>query len=211
MDPWRKRLSKADAEIELHRLGQALGPRYWRCTLGNYEIYDQRQAAVLDRLRAFAADMPGRLKNGGGLLLLGGIGCGKDHLAAALLKLAIVKHGLTVMWVDGSDLLNQFHEAVKGDWLPKLQANLDRPSILYVADIVPTRGAMTDAGLRRLRDTIDKRYKRTVSTWCSTNLDTRADAEAILTKPLLDRLRHNSEQIFCEWQSYRQRNQDVAK
>ncbi|MDK1046441.1 MAG: DnaA/Hda family protein, partial [Anaerolineales bacterium] len=176
-NPWDNRLAPNDRGQALDSLGKQIGPRYAASTLENFAIYDDRQRPILERLKRFADDMPRHLGDGTGLMMFGRAGTGKDHLMAALLKIAIVKHRLRVVWYDGGDLLDDIADAITGDHWRRFRDELRAPHILAISDPVPVRGEFTQSQLRRLRDTFDRRYRLGVSTWITTNLDRQEDAE----------------------------------
>lgn len=188
------------------RLAKRLGPRYWKCTLANFERYDHdRQNDVLMDLHSLAREMPERLSDGSGLIFLGRPGTGKDHLMAAMLKIAVAKHSLSADWWDGGALYDQIALHVGADAWPKLFKELTAPHILAISDPVPPRGDLSDPQLRRLRDVIDRRYRETLSTWITTNLDSQEQATERLSAPVLERITERSLQVFCDWESYRRR------
>lgn len=193
----------------MRSLAHALGHRYAKARLSTFEVYEpDKQKPVLDRLTEFAERMPELLADGGGLMLFGNPGTGKDHLCAALLKIAVGRHNLSAKWFDANDLFDRILFAIKtydATVLKCLLADLREPQILAISDPQPPRGDLSDAQVRRLRDVIDARYRKGVSTWITTNLDTKAQAEAMLTEPVLDRLKDTGGQVFCDWTSYRQR------
>jgi DNA replication protein DnaC len=208
-NPFNKRIvDGAEYRRVLNRLRAQLGERYWACTLDNFEVYDAAaQAPVLSRLRAFAENMPRQLSGGGGMILLGRPGTGKDHLLSALLKTAVIAHKLRVEWYDGGTLRNVLMDAACQGTITEVESRLCQAHILAISDPVPPRGDLTAPYLSRLRDLIDRRYRRLVSTWITTNVDTPKDAEELLTAPVLERLREGSGQVFCDWASYRPRKQ----
>jgi len=210
-DPFDKVLDETGRAENVVRLGHRLGRRYARCTFANYEVTDeQKQRPIVNRLREFAARMPDLLRGGGGLMLFGNPGTGKDHLVAALLKVAIVKHGLSAAWYDGGELFDLLYFALREESPAELKALirlLREPHILAISDPQPPRGELSDSQVRRLRDVIDKRYRAGLSTWITTNIDQRADAEALLTGPMMDRLRESAGKIYCDWPSYREGRQ----
>lgn len=208
LDPWTERLRyQHDVQNHLRGLAHRLGPRYYRCTLANFEVYDPKQQPVLNKLREFAAEMPTRLRKGGGLILLGPPGTGKDHLLAALLKIAVAHHRFRAVWWDGGVLFDEIHESLQKDSFHRFHERLLAPHILAISDPVPPRGYPTDSQLRRFRDIIDRRYRQTKSIWITTNVDAAADAEELFTKPLLERIKAGSLQVFCDWPSYRTRGE----
>jgi DNA replication protein DnaC len=203
LDRWKQRVNGKDS---LRRLLQQLGPRYTRCSLSNYQIYHPNQQPVVDRLLAFTEAMPDRLSQGGGLILLGPQGTGKDHLLAAVLKIAAARYRYAVSWWDGGNLFDMMAKAITGDTWEKERKRLVEPHVLAISDPVAPRGPLSDAQLRRLRDVIDRRYRERVGTWITTNVDSREDAERLLTEPVMARIREGSEQIVCSWPSYRERS-----
>ncbi len=204
--PFAESISQEEKPAALARLGAQLGYRYAKATLANYRIYDERQRAVIERLSRFALAMPRHLEGMGGLLLFGDAGTGKDHLVAALLKIAVGGHGLTASWFDGGDLYDRFYLACRSEGdaaFAELRRDLESPAILAISDPQPPQGLLSDSQIRRLRDVIDRRYRAGKSTWITTNLDDPALANTILTGPLLDRIKEASAKILCNWPSHR--------
>lgn len=206
--PFEHRLTAAESKGRLVELVKRLGFRYRDATLENFEVYHDQQREVLERLGRFAERMPELLKGGGGLLLFGNPGTGKDHLLAALLKLAVMLHRLDVAWFDGGSLYDRIHAALQGEgdgeWR-KLSAELRAPHVLAISDPQPPQGALTPQQVRRLRDIIDQRYRAGKSTWLTTNIDQKDYAEQLFTKPVMERMREASATILCDWPSYRGR------
>lgn len=206
--PYEKRVPESERAKRLADLIVRLGFRYRESTFENYEVYDATQKQTVARLAAFAADMPEHLRGGGGLLLFGDPGTGKDHLIAALLKLAITLHGLEVSWFDGGVLFDQFHVALQApgdDEWRRLVQELRRPHVLAISDPQPPQDALSPQQVRRLRDLIDRRYRDGKSTWLTTNIDQREYAERLLTRPVMQRLKESSALVLCDWPSYRDR------
>lgn len=206
--PFETRIPEPERRRHLSDLIRQLGFRYQESTLENFEIYHERQTETLGRLAKFAADMPKHLQGGAGLMLFGDPGTGKDHLISALLKLAIVLHGLNVLWFDGGDLYDRLHLALQAEgdeaWR-KLSDKLRQPHVLAISDPQPPQGALSAPQVRRLRDIIDKRYRAGKSTWLTTNIDQREYAEQLFTKPVMERIKEASATILCDWPSYRGR------
>lgn len=207
INPFDKKLDELERNSCLERLGNRLGFRYAKATLNNFAVNCDQQRKVIDRLKVFQREMPKHLQNSGGLLLYGPPGTGKDHLLAALLKIAVAGHSLSVEWFDGGELFDEIYFAIKSDSetpLKELGKRMRKPHILAISDPQPPQGELSDSQIRRLRDVIDARYRAGLSTWITTNLDKRPDAVAILTEPVLQRLKEGSGIIDCNWQSYRE-------
>lgn len=206
--PFEKRLTKPERLKNLTELAIALGYRYANASFESYEVYNRTQKACVERLLRFAESMPDALQSGGGLLLFGNPGTGKDHLLAALLRVAVVLHGLSVRWIDGGDLFDKIHLALCSDgdyeWR-KLSESFHAPHVLAISDPQPPQDSLSPQQVRRLRDIIDKRYRAGKSTWLTTNIDQRDYAERLFTKPVMERMREQASVVLCDWPSYRER------
>ncbi len=202
--PWTRRLNDQDRDNCLRCLCASIGDRYAGCTLGNFESYHERQAPVVSRLIEFAREIPKHCRDGSGLLLFGPAGTGKDHLLAAVLKIAIVAHRLRVRWYDGQELFEQARYAIRRETEHELRAMLTEPHILAISDPQPPKGDLSDYQISLVRDVIDRRYRRCLSTWITTNLDKSDDANRLLTEPVMQRLKESSGKIFCDWPNYRE-------
>ena len=98
-NPYRKRLTEHE-KIAMHKqLITDRGIRYAACSLENFEIEYESQLKAVKALRGFLCDLGAHLvqTNGGGLILIGPPGTGKDHLMMAAMTTAILDHGLSVV------------------------------------------------------------------------------------------------------------------
>ena len=79
-------------ELLLRRVeGLQIGKRYRQATLGNYRPPNSHAEAILRACRSYAATISDRISCGDSLLLHGGPGTGKNHLAAAIAKEAVTR------------------------------------------------------------------------------------------------------------------------
>ena len=193
----------------LRAVHRAIGPRYRHCTLDNFEVYDDKQRAAMTEVRHFAENMPEEMADGGGLILLGRPGTGKDHLAAALAKIAVGRHHLRTRWFDGGSLFDDILAAVRSDTWLDLKERLTEPHVLIVSDPNPPRGGLSDAQVRSFRNVIDARYRAMLPTWLTLNVDTREAADKMFAACTMERLLHGATQVNCDWPSYRERKKGV--
>ena len=77
-------------------------PLYKRCDLDNFHDYNDSLVRAVTRARAFSAAFPVVDK---GLLLVGGPGLGKTHLAVATLKRVVVQTGARGLFFTSPELL----------------------------------------------------------------------------------------------------------
>ncbi len=197
-------------------LAADLGARYaeGRARLENFEVYHPAQAEVLGRLRAIRATWPEALQRGEGLILMGTVGTGKDHLQAALLYDA-ARHGLTVRWFSAQDVFSRLRDAMgagKGDRQgeDELLRDYERAQVLGISDPVPAVGELSAWNVAQLTRLVDRRYRQLRPTLLTINAADENDAALRLSAPLYDRLRHGAEILLCRWPSYRRRQPEAV-
>ncbi len=125
--PFSERLDSGGRTFQLRNLVWSLGHRYGHASLSDFEVYDDRQQAALDRLCEFVERMPQQIERGG-LILFGPAGTGKDYLLAAVLKLAVARHGFTAAWWDGMSLFSAARHAISQDAELRLKSRAIPPS-----------------------------------------------------------------------------------
>lgn len=185
-------------------LASGRGKRYANCTLADYRVECQAQAEAIEAICEYSSDMAFRCQIGEGVLLFGPVGTGKDHILAALMRLAILEHGFTVRWENGMDLFGAIRDRMdSGDPEKSLVDSLTYPDILVVSDPLPPKGELTTHQSAMLFRVIDSRYSRDKPTWVSFNAANRLDAENRMGVPLVDRLSHGALVVFTDWPSYR--------
>lgn len=205
--------------LRLAMLAKSFGPRYAAASFDSWRFYRDenemaRQRAAITSIRSYIVDLPDRLIDGGGLILSGPVGTGKDHLMASA-AIEAVKRGFIVYWRDGMDLfgeVKEFRGPIPGsDVLKKLTA----APILAISDPVPACGSLEARQTNWLNTLIHGRYKRNRPTWVSINANLTSnfdEAIAMLGPQTFDRLRHNATIVRCNWSSYRvTRKSDMPK
>jgi DNA replication protein DnaC len=193
----------------LKRLSQDLGERYSQAlaSLESYRVGHKGQRVVIDRLNALAGQLEAFTGKGSGLIFYGPAGTGKDHLAAAMLYRA-AGLGISARWVSGMELFGDFRDNMgdhsKGLREGEILERWTRPKVLCISDPIPPVGPPSPWNVQVLYRLIDRRYHLRRSTWATLNVVTAEDADAKLTAPVFDRLRHDAELIPCFWPSFRQ-------
>lgn len=165
--------------------------------------YGKQKAAIM-RLHEFAADIRATTEDGGGVVLLGPIGTGKDHLLVALARTAIFQHGYEVRWQSGMELYADFRDAINtGEPEREVIKRSTKPDILILSDPQPPRGDLSDYQVSTLFRIIDARYSQRRPTWVSLNVIDGAEAGRRIGEATVDRLRDGAVTIPCDWPSYR--------
>lgn len=148
--------------------------------------------------------MPDHVQAGRGIVMMGPVGVGKDHLLVALGRIAVIEHGLGISWWRGMDLYSAFRDSIRrGEVDERLVAELTTPEILILSDPVPPIGEVTEYQAGRLLQVVDRRYAACKSTWATINVAGRSEADERSTSPIIDRLTAGALLCRCFWPSFR--------
>lgn len=203
----REREAKQRAAARRDRwlsMERCIGRRYADCSLENFDVTDERQRPVVERLMRYQDDIRENVRGGVNLLLLGPPGTGKDHLLVGLMRTAIVEHGMRVEWVNGMDWFGRVRDSMdSGESEKHVLGELVAPDVLVLSDPVPPLGELTDFQRIMLYRVIDGRYRNMRPTWVTANMLGREDAENRLGPQTNDRLRDGGIVMWCGWTSHR--------
>lgn len=192
------------------RLVHEAGARYQLCTLDSFRVTCERQRTVVTALREFVEELADHLANGTGLVLHGPVGTGKDHLLAAMAKLAVLEHGATVRWSNVQNWFGEVRDAMGDDRRTEREMilSLTSPQVLVLSDPLPPSGALTQHQAAMLYRLLDARYSRGRATWVSINADD-SEADAGLGAATWDRMCHGAWKIACQWPSHRRAGRTI--
>ncbi len=197
-----------------HHFTEAIGPRHMQATLENFTCTCNEQVAAMNLLRAYLDRLEENVRNGVNLLLYGPVGSGKDHLLAAMAKLAF-RRLIEVKWKSGLDLYAAFRRAADFDSdlsEDVVLRELSDPRILIISDILPpivpgsdkSRGVLTDYTAACLLRAIDERYRKMRPVWLTVNATGSSEMAERLGAAITDRLKDGAHCIACNWPSHRQ-------
>jgi len=143
----------------------------------------------------------------GNVILLGGVGVGKTHLAIALAHTACLQ-GHTALFISAVDIVNALAAAQATGGIKRELTRLLKPTLLIIDELgyLPIDKFAADA----LFQVISQRYERG-STVITTNRAFKQwpeifNNDSTLTSALLDRLLHHAESVVIEGRSYRMRD-----
>lgn len=196
-----------DCRETVKDLSKVLGPRYSasRCGLKTFDLYHLDQKPVLARLQALEPKLVEFVQRGQGLIFLGSVGTGKDHLMASMLH-AAAEAGLRCSWVNGQEIFGQFRDRIDtGQRDEDYFRQLTLPAVLGISDPIPPVGSPSAWDINNLYRLVDRRYCACKSTWISLNAESTDEADRKLSEPVFDRLRESAEIFNCFWPSYRER------
>lgn len=179
------------------------GERYAGCRLSNFAADTEAQKRAVKELVDYCGEITDRIADGEGVILFGPKGTGKDHLAMALARAAILA-GKYVLWQNGMDLFGDIRDGIdRGDSERALVRRMVNPEVLYLSDPLPPFGNLTEYQASMLFRILDGRYSRGKPTWCTVNVSSGADLDARMGAQNGDRLRDGAIAIFCDWPSHR--------
>ena len=148
------------------------------------------------------------LEDKANVILLGGVGLGKTHLATALGYQACLK-GHSVLFATAVDVINSLAAAQAANRLKSELKKYLSPSVLLLDELgflpIDKRGADL------LFQVISQRYERgsiiITSNRAFKNWPEIFNNDSTLTSAILDRLLHHAETILIEGKSYRMKDQ----
>ncbi len=142
------------------------------------------------------------------VILLGGVGLGKTHLASALGYAACLK-GYSVLFATAVDVINTLAAAQNAGRLKQELKKYLKPTLLILDEIGYLPIDKTGADL--LFQIISQRYERGSIVLTSNRVFKKwpdiFNNDATLTSALLDRLLHHAETVLIEGKSYRMKDQ----
>ncbi|MGH9475691.1 MAG: ATP-binding protein [Terriglobales bacterium] len=148
-------------------------PRYQHCTLENFITEGSRELILAHRAAvAYSRDYPGGVdRDRSGLLLYGGVGSGKSHLAVAMAA-RLLERGIACRFVDHRALLKQI-QATFDPANPLTEAGVVQPllevEVLILDDLGV--GRATEWALETLHYILNHRYSQQRATIVTTNLE----------------------------------------
>ena len=188
-----------------HDFIRSRGRRYEECRFNNFEIKCDAQKNALAAVRSH---VDGESVKTGNLILLGPVGCGKDHLLTAG-----VHHGLgayrlppegQVCWISGSGLFSSLRNAIHSK---RCESNVLSPienaSLLVVSDPLEAGQNLTDYQRQVWYRIVDHRYNNFLPIWMSINATGRDQMVSMLGPAVVDRLADGAVVVACDWPSHR--------
>ena len=206
---WQKKEALRITKLEEDRAKKLLDDlhvpgRYENATFNNYTAVNAGQKSALKACRNYAENFSELSKAGGGLLLVGGVGTGKTHLAIAIGK-ELVENKHSARYANLADVIR----AVRSSWNSSEydEADVYNTSSSFELLILDEVGvqAGTDNERNIIFEVINTRYGGNKPTILISNLPER-EMMVFVGERVIDRIKDGrAGTIVFNWQSYRQR------
>lgn len=198
------------AEECLYELGKTAGERYRGCRLETFEMKNAYQRRVVENLREYIEDVPGRMQDREGLVLFGPVGTGKDHLAYSLAIVA-ASQAFTIKWLNGQEWFGRIRDAMDtSETESSIIGEAARNDILVFSDPLPPVGDLSQHQATMLYRAIEARYSRGKITITTINVADDNEADRRMGAATWDRLCHGAWKIHCRWPSYRKPSREIS-
>jgi len=200
-------VNRAEAFRGHDLMRQIVGERMSACELRNYEIgkdqYTEKRQRVLEQVTDYCRDLKSPFQTGGNLLITGGCGTGKTHLAASVVRVA-VGYGFDCAFIRGSALCGEMLQRIRSD-VPRNTVPLryQEVPLLVIDDIEPRAGAPTQFEERALLELFDTRYRNRLRTVVTSNCRYLTELKERIGTRTAERLIDGSKTVITAWPSYR--------
>ncbi|MND93608.1 DNA replication protein DnaC [compost metagenome] len=187
--------------------GLNIPARFESCTLENYEPVNDEARRALKVCQAYASRWPERLKKGGGLVMCGKPGTGKNHLALAIARHAITEHQSSAVFTTALKIAREY----KSTWSKTSTRTEDEvirhftlPDLLIIDEVGVQFGSDTEKQI--MFEIINNRYERMKPTILISN-QSKDELSAFIGERVIDRMNDGGGcTLAFTWDSYRSKS-----
>lgn len=184
------------------RLGgkDGIARRFQRCTFDSYQVTNQQQGLIKNSMQEFAEQFEDHLEMGTPVLLLGGVGTGKTHLASAVAN-QIADSGYDTIFRSVSQIIRSIRDTWGKSGEEQKLLELYRSVDLLIIDEVGVQ-AGSDNERNILFDIINGRYEEMKPTIMISNLTPDKFTMAVGQR-IASRIQHDGKLLPFDWSDYR--------
>ncbi len=184
-------------------IGAGITPRFAGATFDSYRAEAEPQRKALAKCRVYADQFPANFRFGRSLLLTGNVGCGKTHLASAIVRTVVADHCRALI-IPAGDIVSIARASMvpsSGYTDRDVVVHLGGLDLLVIDEVGCQKGSEYELGL--LHSIIDRRYQSVLPTVLISNLNAEG-LKSYIGDRALDRLRQNGgQQVGFTWSSMR--------
>lgn len=184
-------------------IAAGITPRFADATFDSYVAESDQQRKALAKCRGYAEQFPSHFRAGRSLLLTGNVGCGKTHLASAIVR-TVVADRCEALIIPASDIISIARASMvpgSGYTDRDVVLHLGGLDLLVIDEVGCQKGSDYELGL--LHAIIDRRYQAVRPTVLISNLGVDG-LKAYIGDRALDRLRQNGGMaVGFTWSSMR--------
>lgn len=184
-------------------IAAGITPRFADATFDGYIVETNEQRQALSSCRDYAEQFPTHFRAGRSLLLTGNVGCGKTHLATAIVR-TVVADRCRALIIPASDIISLARASMvpgSGYTDRDVILHLGGLELLVIDEVGCQKGSEYELGL--LHAIIDRRYQAVLPTVLVSNLGPES-LKSYIGGRALDRLRQNGGQaVGFTWSSMR--------
>ena len=198
--------------IEIKFRKKYIPPRFRDKTFDNFKVENEKQSIVLEKIRSFAEN-----PSGTGLIMIGNVGTGKNHLAYCLAEKVVVDTGRSVQITEASKIIREIkstwgrnngsEEYVIASYGAGRKGSLNivqiySPFLLIIDEI----GLQFNSDTERmyLSEIINDRYSSLRPTILIGNV-TLPELKNLLGDRIIDRFKEGGQVVVFDWGSFRGR------
>lgn len=178
--------------------------RFTSCTLQNYEPVNDDAKRALRVCQAYANKWPERLQKGGGLVMCGKPGTGKNHLAFGIARVAITEHQSSALFTTALKIAREYKSTwAKGSTRTEDEVirSFTKPDLLIIDEVGVQFGS--DAEKLIMFEIINTRYEKMKPTILISN-QTKDELSAFIGERVIDRMNDGGGcTLSFTWDSYR--------
>lgn len=196
---------RADIRMNEALIGSGIGPRFVTASFDNYLTGSaDAQATALAKCRAYAEQFPENRRDGRCLLLLGGLGTGKTHLACSIAQSVIRARTGSALVVTAAEVVRAAKSTMVrngGYTEDDLFNELSSVDLLVLDEVGGSLGTEFERAI--LHEALEQRYRLIKPSIVCSNMPAK-DLGLYIGERALDRLRENNGQVVgFTWPSAR--------
>ena len=177
--------------------------RYAACGFKGYRAVRPDQRALVEKAKGFMRMVKAEQEQWAAMVLTGGPGTGKTHIACAVAN-NLISHGISCRYTTAQEMIDEVRRAYDEDGMSEASQKRIFTSAfsLLIVDEIDVIRTGSDADLTLVSGVINTRYAEQRPVIAVSNQDYNS-LSRILGKRITSRLYENGEVVACDWEDFR--------